>query len=264
MAFTKEVLDAILKDYHGPEDFYGPEGIMKQLTKALAERTMEADLTEHLGYEKHDLGAKPAANRRSGKELRTDSGPMEIAVPRDREGTYEPQIAPKHQREFRGFDGKILSVYALGLTARQIQDRLKEIYAVDESPELLSRAADAVKGSAAEWRGRPLEPFYPVLFPDALRVNIREGAAAVKKSVYLALAIRLDGQKGHGETKVRTGCGLSKTKEPSNLWFAFWTGILNELKNRGVKDIPLTGWPVFPMTPPPCSPKRKCGCACGL
>ncbi|MDR3356357.1 MAG: transposase, partial [Spirochaetaceae bacterium] len=116
---------------------------------------MEAELTAHLGYEKHDQGAKPVANRRngkSGKELRTDSGPMEIAVPRAREGTFELRIVPKHQREFRGFDDKILSMYALGLTTRQIQDHLKEMYAVDVSPELISRATDAVKYLAAEWR----------------------------------------------------------------------------------------------------------------
>jgi transposase-like protein len=251
MAFSKELLDEILKDYRGPDDFYGPEGIMKQLTKALVERTMEGELTEHLGYEKHDQSEKPVANRRNGKtakELRTDHGPMEIEVPRDREGTFEPQMVPKHQREFKGFDDKILSMYALGLTTRQIQDHLKDIYAVDVSPELISRATDEVKELAAEWRGRPLEPFYPVLFLDALRVYIRDGGAVVKKSVYLALAIRLDGQK-----------------ELLGLWIEqnegakFWMSIMNELKNRGVKDIllaavdGLTGFPeaiaaVFPKT----------------
>ena len=152
MAFTKEVLDEILRDCHGPDGFYGPEGIMKQLTKALAERTMEAELTEQPGHEKHDQAAKPATNRRNGKtgkELRTDHGPMEIAVPRDREGVFGPQTVPKHQKEFRGFDGKILSMYALGLTTRQIQDHLKDIHAVDVSPELISRATDAVKELAA-------------------------------------------------------------------------------------------------------------------
>ena len=173
---------------------------------------------------------------------------MEIAVPRDREGVFEPQIVPKHRKEFRGFDDKILSMYALGLTTRQIQEHLKDIYAVEVSPELISRATDEIKELAAEWRGRPLEPFCPVLFLDALRVNIRDGGTAVKKSVYLALAIRLDGQK-----------------ELSGLWIAqneragFWMGIMNELKNRGVKDIllaavdGLTGFPeavaaVFPKT----------------
>jgi transposase-like protein len=256
MAFSKEVLDAILKDYHGPDDFYGPEGIMKQLTKALVERTMEASnllfaLTEHLGYEKRDQGEKHISNRRNGKstkELRTDSGPMTVEIPRDREGTFEPRMVPKHQREFRGFDDKILSMYALGLTTRQIQDHLKDIYAVDVSPELISRVTDEVKELAAEWRGRALEPFYPVVFLDALRVTIRDGATVVKKSVYLALAIRLDGQKE------LLGLWIEQNKGAK-----FWMGIMNELKNRGVQDIllaavdGLTGFPdaiaaVFPKT----------------
>ena len=179
MAFTTEVLDEILRDYHGPNEFYGLEGIMKQLTKALVERTREIELTEQLGYEKHDQTAKPTTNRWNGKtakELQTDHGPMEIAVPRDREGTFEPQIVPKHQKEFRGFDDKILSMYARGLTTRQIQDHLKETYAVEVSPEPISRVTDEVKELAAEWRDRALEPLYPVLFLDVLRVNIRDGA----------------------------------------------------------------------------------------
>jgi transposase-like protein len=251
MAFTREVLDEILKGYHGPDDFYGPQEIMKQLATALVERTMEAELTEHLGYKKHDQGKKLNENRRNGKttkELRTDEGPMSIEVPRDREGSFEPQIVPKHQREFRGFDDKILSMYALGLTTRQIHGHLKDIYAVEVSPELISRVTDEVKELAAEWRSRALEPVYPAVFLDALRVNVREGSAVVKKSAYLALAVRLDGQK-----------------ELLGLWIEqnegakFWMSIMNELKNRGVKDIllaavdGLTGFPstiaaVFPKT----------------
>jgi transposase-like protein len=251
MAFSKEVLDEILKNYHGPDDFYGPDGIMKQLTKALVERTMQAELTEHLGYEKHDQGKKQVKNRRNGKttkELRTDQGPMPVEIPRDRDGSFEPQIIPKHQREFRGFDDKILSMYALGLTTRPIQDHLKDIYAVEVSPELISRVTDEVKELVSEWRSRPLEPFYPVLFLDALRVNIRDGATVVKKAVYLALAIRIDGQK-----------------ELLGLWIEqnegakFWLSIMNELKTRGVQDIllaavyGLTGFPdaiaaVYPKT----------------
>jgi transposase-like protein len=189
---------------------------------------MEAELTEELGYEKSDPVAKTTTNRRNGKTtkgLRTDQGPMEIEVPRDREGTFEPQIVPKHQREWRGFDDKILSMYALGLTTRQIQDHLKEIYNVDVSPELISRVTDEVKELLAEWRGRALEPFYPVLFFDALRVNIREGAQVVKKSVYLALAIRIDGQKELLGMWVEQNEGAK-----------FWMGIMNELKNRGLMD----------------------------
>jgi transposase-like protein len=132
----------------GPDDFYGPEGIVKQLAKAPAERTMEAELAGHPGYEKHNEDKKPSENRRNGKTgktRRTGQGPRAIQVPRDREGSFEPRIAPKHQREFRGFDDKILSMYALGLTARQIQDHLKETV----PPELISRAAGEVKELAA-------------------------------------------------------------------------------------------------------------------
>ena len=251
MAFSKEILDELLKDYHGPDDFYGPDGIVKQLSKALIERVMQAELTEQIGFEKNEPGEKDTENRRNGKSsksLRTDQGPMEIEVPRDRDGEFEPRIIQKHQREWRGFDEKILSMYALGLSTKAIQENIKDIYNVDISPELVSRVTDEVKGLVEEWRGRPLEAFYPVIFFDALRVNIRDEGQVSKKSVYLALAIRMDGQK-----------------EVLGLWIErnegskFWMGILNELKNRGVADMliaavdGLTGFPdavtaVFPET----------------
>ena len=251
MAITKEVLDELLREYKGPDDFYGPDGLMKQLSKALIERMMQAELTEQLGYEKSESGEKQTENRRNGKTaktLRTDQGPMEIEVPRDRDGEFEPKVIPKHQREWRGFDQKILSMYGLGLSTKAIQDNLKDIYNVDVSPELISRVTDEVKGLVEEWRSRPLEPLYPVVFLDALRVNIRDEGHVSKKAVYIALAIRLDGQK-----------------EVLGMWIEqnegskFWMGILNELKNRGVEDIliaavdGLTGFPdainaVFPKT----------------
>jgi transposase-like protein len=159
---------------------------------------MQMELTEHIGYEKHDSGEKQTDNRRNGKTtktLRTNQGPMEIEVPRDRNGEFEPQIIPKHQREWRGFDEKILSMYGLGLTTQQIQENLKDMYNVDVSPELISRVTDGVKELAEEWRNRPLEPFYPVVFFDALRTNIRDEGHVIKKAIYLALAIRMDGQK---------------------------------------------------------------------
>jgi len=154
MAITKEVLDELLKEYKGPDDFYGPEGLIKQLSKALIERAMQAEMTEQIGYEKSESGGKETANRRNGKSsktLRTDQGPMEIEVPRDRDGEFEPQIVPKHQREWRGFDDKILSMYALGLSTKAIQENIKDIYNVDISPELVSRVTDGVKG-LVEWR----------------------------------------------------------------------------------------------------------------
>ncbi|MDR2394793.1 MAG: transposase [Treponema sp.] len=177
---------------------------------------MEDALTYHLRYEKHDQGEKTITNRRNGKtskDLRTDDGPMTIEVLRNREGSFEPQIVPKHQRELRGFDDTLLSMYALGLTTRQIPDHLKDSYALNLSPELISRVREEVKELVSEGRSRPLESLYPVLFLDALRMHIRDGSRVVKKSVYLALATPLDGQKELGETRSLPG-----------RWFSFFYG----------------------------------------
>lgn len=251
MAISKEILDELLKDYKGPEDITGPDGLLKQLTKALVERAMQAEMTEQLGYDKNEKGDKPGPNRRNGtskKTLRSDQGPLAIDVPRDRDGEFEPEIVPKHQREFKGFDDKILSMYSRGMTTREITESLKEIYGTEVSPELISRVTDSVKDLLDEWRARSLESFYPVLFLDALVINVKDGSHIVKKSVYLALAIRMDGQK-----------------EILGLWIdqnegsKFWLGILNELHTRGIEDIliaavdGLTGFPeaisaVYPKT----------------
>lgn len=229
MAITKEVLDELLKDYKGPEDITGPEGLLKQLTKALVERAMEAEMTEHLGYSKHDQGAKTTGNRRNGKSsktLRSDQGALEIKVPRDRDGDFEPEIVPKHQRDFKGFDDKILSMYARGMTTREIAGHLKEIYGTEVSPELISRATDSVKELLDDWRTRTLESFYPILFLDALVINAREDSKVVKKSIYMALGVNMEGKK-----------------ELLGLWIdqsegaKFWLRILNELKNRGLQDV---------------------------
>jgi len=184
MAITKEMLDELLKDCKSPDEFYGPDGLVKQLSKALIERMMEAELTDKLGYEKSKSGEKQTENRRNGKTsktLRTDQGPMEIEVPRDRDDEFEPKVIPKHQREWRGFDDKILSMYALGLSTKAIQENIKDIYNVDISPELVSRVTDEVKGLVEEWRNRALDSFYPVIFFDALRVNIRDEGHVRKK-----------------------------------------------------------------------------------
>jgi putative transposase len=137
MAISKEVLDELMKEYKGPDDITGPDGLIKQLTKALVERAMQAEMTEHLGYEAGDKAEKKTGNRRNGtskKTLRSDQGPLEIDVPRDRDGGFEPEIVPKHQREFKGFDDKILSMYARGMTTREISEHLREIYGTEVSP----------------------------------------------------------------------------------------------------------------------------------
>jgi putative transposase len=251
MAISKEILDELLKDYKGPDDLVGPDGVLKQLTKALVERAMQAEMTEQLGYERNGSGEKSTKNRRNGtskKTVRSDQGPMELDVPRDREGSFDPVIVPKHQREFKGFDDKILSMYARGMSTREIAEHLKEIYGVQVSPELVSRATDAVKELLDEWRNRPLDAFYPVLFLDAIVIKVRDGSQVVKKSMYLALAIRMDGQKE-----------LLGLWTESSEGAKFWVRILNELQNRGVRDIliaavdGLTGFPeainaVFPQT----------------
>lgn len=249
MAISKDVLDELMKNYKGPDDITGPDGLIKQLSKALVERAMQAELTEQLGYEKHDPARKATENRRNGiskKRLRSDQGPMEIDVPRDRNGEFEPVIVPKHQREFKGFDDKILSMYARGMSTREIAGHLKEIYGTDVSPELISRATDSVKELLDEWRSRPLEPFYPVLFLDALVIPVKDDSKIQKKAFFLALAIRMDGQKE-----------LLGLWAEQNEGAKFWLNVLNELKNRGVQDIliaavdGLTGFPeainaVFP------------------
>jgi putative transposase len=229
MAITKEVLDELLKDYRGPDDLTGEEGLLKQLTKALVERAMGAELTEHLGYEKHDPGEKPSGNRRNGtspKTVRSDQGPITLDVPRDREGSFEPKIVGKHQRELPGFSDKILSMYARGMTTREIGEHLKEIYGTEVSPQFITSVTDAVVESLEGWRNRELEAVYPIVFFDAIVVKVRDNGHVVKKAIYLALAITLEGKK-----------------ELLGLWIdqsegaKFWLGIISELKNRGVQDI---------------------------
>lgn len=167
MAIDKELVDKLLADYEGPKDLIGEQGLLKQLTKALVERAMSAELTHHLGYEKHEVSGRGSGNSRNGsslKKLKGDFGETEIAVLRDRNGEFSPQIVAPHQRRFTGFDDKILSLYARGMTTREIQGHLQEIYGVEVSPSLISSVTDAVIEEVKEWQSRPLEPIYPILF----------------------------------------------------------------------------------------------------
>ncbi len=171
MAITKEVLDELLQEYHGPQDIIGPSGLLKQLTKALIKRSIEAELIEHIGYENHDQREKETSNQRNGttkKTLRTDQGPLDSEVPRDHKGNFEPVIILKHQWEFKGFDDKILSMYARVMNTREISGHLKEIYSVDVSQELISRATDSVKELLDFWRNRSRDPLYSIIWDSTI------------------------------------------------------------------------------------------------
>ena len=230
MTIRKELLDELIKDYKNPEDLIGENGILKQLTKALLERAMESELTHELGFEKHDRNSsKETDNRRNGtsrKTVKSKHGEIELEVPRDRASEFEPQIIPKHQRRFEGFDNTILSLYSRGLSVREIKAHLEEIYAVEVSPDLISSVTDAVLEEVREWQTRPLDAVYPIVYLDALRVKIRIDGVVQNRCIYLANGVNTEGRK-----------------ETLGLWTAenegakFWLSVLTELSNRGVKDI---------------------------
>jgi len=251
MTINHDLVDQLLKDYQKPEDILGENGLLKQFTKAVLERAMQAELTEHLGYEKHEPAGKNTGNSRNGaskKTLKGDFGELPIEVPRDRNSTFEPLIIPKGQTRFEGFDDKILSLYARGLSTRDIQRHLQEIYQVEVSPGLISNVTEAVMEEVTAWQARPLEALYPVIYLDALPVKIRDGAHVRTKAMYLVIGINLSG------LKEVLGLWIEQTEGAK-----FWLQILTELQTRGVRDIfiacvdGLTGFPeaieaVFPKT----------------
>jgi putative transposase len=229
MPIDNKLIDHLLKDYKTPEEILGDNGLIKQLTKAVPERAMQAELTEHLGYEPHDAAGDNSGNSRNGKSRKTlkgDFGNLPLEVPRDRNSSFEPLIVPKGQTRFDGFDDKILSLYARGMTTREIQSHLEEIYQIEVSPGLISSVTEAVIEEVKAWQNRPLDALYPILYRDALQVKIRDGAHIRNKAIYLA-----------------TGINLAGVKEVLGLWVArtegakFWLQIVTELKNRGVSDI---------------------------
>jgi putative transposase len=224
-----ELLDELLKDYEKPEDILGKDGIFDQLKKAVMERALGAELTDRLGYEEGDPSGNGSGNSRNGygrKRVTTDSSQVEIEVPRDREGTFEPRLVRKRQTRLPGFDEKVISMYARGMTVREIRGHLEELYGIGVSPDLISRVTAEVLDEVKAWQSRPLERLYMVVFFDALRVKIRDEGVVRNKAVYLALGVRTDG-----------------TKEILGLWIEqnegakFWLLVMNELKNRGVDDI---------------------------
>ena len=226
---TPELLDQLLANYEKPEDLTGENGLFKQLKKALIERALGAELTEHLGYEKGDPAGRGSGNSRNGtssKSILTEDGEIEITVPRDRAGSFEPQLIAKGQTRFDGFDDKILSLYARGMTVREIQGHLAELYGAEVSPDLISRVTDAVLEEVREWQSRPLDAVYPIVFFDALRVKIRDEGLVKNKAVYVALAYNGDGEKDV------LGLWIEQTEGAK-----FWLRVINELKARGVNDI---------------------------
>ncbi len=245
-----ELLDELLSDYQKPEDLIGENGLLKQLTKRLVERALDAEMTAHLGHERHAPVANASGNTRNGrsrKTLKGEFGELPIEVPRDREGSFEPQIVPKHQTRWTGFDEKVLSLYARGMTVREIQAHLQEMYGAEVSPSLISNVTDAVIDEVKLWQARPLDQVYPILYLDCIHVKVRDGAVRAK-AVYLAIGITLAGEKEV------LGLWLSQNEGAK-----FWLQVVTELKNRGVQDIfiacvdGLKGFPeaieaVFPAT----------------
>jgi putative transposase len=224
-----ELLDSLLSGYQKPEDLIGANGLLKQLTKALVERALEAEMTEHLGHSKHEPVINASGNARNGKSRKTlkgDFGELPIEIPRDRHGCFEPQIIAKHQTRWTGFDDKIISLYARGLTVREIQSHLEELYGTEVSSSLISSVTDAVMDEVKAWQSRPLEPIYPIVYLDCIHVKVRDTGAVRVKAVYLAIGINM-----HGEKEV-LGLWISQTEGAK-----FWLQVVTELKNRGVQDI---------------------------
>jgi putative transposase len=246
-----ELIDQLMAGAKSGEEITGQGGLLSQLTKRMVERAMEVELTDHLGYEPHAEPPGGAGNTRNGstpKTLVTEHGPVRIETPRDRDGSFEPQIVRKRQRRFDGFDDKILALYARGMSTRDISAHLEEIYGVEVGRDLISKVTDAVMEDARVWQTRPLDDVYPVVFLDALVLKIRDGGTVQRKACYLALGINLDGDR-----------------EVLGMWFQdtegakFWMQVLSELKQRGVQDIliccvdGLKGFPeaieaIFPQT----------------
>ncbi len=251
MTFRPELIDELLKEYRNPEDLMGEGGIFKQLTKALIERCLSAELDTHLAEEKAEAQPERPKNRRNGhskKTIKGEFGESEIGIPRDRNGAFEPQLIAKGQTRFNGFDDKILSLYARGMTTRDIQAQLQDLYGVEVSHTLISNVTEAVETERKLWQNRSLDAIYPIIYLDALVVKVRHEGRVVNKAIHLALGVNLAGQKEL--------LGLWMTQNESS---KFWLSVLTELQNRGVKDIfiacvdGLTGFPdaieaVFPQT----------------
>ena len=224
-----QLADSLLVNYKKPEDLIGENGLLKQLTKMLVERALEAEMADHLGHDKSDPVTNVTGNARNGhsaKTLKGEFGELPLDIPRDRQGAFEPQLIGKHQTRWVGFDDKIISLYARGMTVREIQGHLTEMYGTEVSPSLISAVTDAVSEEVKAWQTRPLDPLYPILYLDCIHIKVRDTGAVRVKAVYLAIGVNFTGHK-----------------EVLGLWIAqtegakFWLQVVTELKNRGVQDI---------------------------
>jgi putative transposase len=229
MTIRKEFIDELLKECGDPKDLLAEGGLLKELTSALIERCLESEMEEHLGYPKHgkrDETIKNARNGKSRKTLKGSQGEITIAVPRDRQASFEPVLVPKHQTRLDGFEDKILALYARGMTTRDIQAQVQELYGVEVSPTFISNVTEAVLDEVRQWQHRPLEALYPIIYVDCLVVKVRENQRIINRALYLALGVDMHGQKellamwlGHNEGA------------------KFWLSVFTELQNRGLKDI---------------------------
>ena len=240
------VLDQLLQGGEA-KDAFGRDGLLDSLKKALAERALNAEMDHHLDAGEPD-GRANGRNGFGAKTVLTDTGPIELEIPRDRLASFDPKLIAKYQRRFPGFDDKVISMYARGMSTREIQGHLQELYGLDVSPDLISTVTDAVLEEIAEWQNRPLEALYALVFFDAIRVKVRDEGAVKNKAVYVALGVRADGRKEV------LGLWIEQTEGAK-----FWLRVMNELKTRGVEDIliaivdGLKGFPeaitaVFPQT----------------
>lgn len=227
--FDPELLEQMLEGHRDPESFFGKGGLLDQLKKALVEKALEAELTHHLGHEPGGVVINPEGNTRNGKskkKVKGEHGEVEIEVPRDRQGSFEPILVPKHQTRLAGLDEKIIGLYARGLSERDIQAQLQELYGVELAVGLISEITDAVLDELKTWQNRPLEGVYPILYLDCLHLKIRKDGVVDTRAVYLAIAVNFQG-----------------TKEVLGMWLAdsegakFWASVLSELQNRGLEDI---------------------------
>ena len=226
---ANELIDKLLREYKKPEEILGENGLLKQLTKAVIERALQAEMTNHLGYEKNAVEGRKSGNSRNGtdsKTVKSEKGEITLQVPRDRNSSFEPLLIPKRKRRIRNFDDLIISLYARGMTQTEIQDHIQEIYGVEMSIELVSSITDAVLEDVKAWQSRPLGEVYPIVYLDAIVVKARSGGHVVKRVIYLVIGVNVQGLK---ELLGFWACESEGSK--------FWLSILNDLKNRGVQDI---------------------------